>query len=54
MKFAFIADMVMDDDRMPREYRFPVKFMCETLGVSRQGYYAWVRREPSKRKVDDE
>lgn len=54
MKFAFIADMVMDGDRMPRECRFPVKFMCEMLGVSRQGYYAWVRREPSKRKVDDE
>jgi transposase InsO family protein len=28
--------------------------MCEMLGVSRPGYYAWMRREPSKRQLDDE
>ena len=28
--------------------------MCEMLGVSRSGYYAWVKREPSKRQLDDE
>lgn len=39
---------------MPREARFPVTFMCKMLDVSRQGYYAWVSREPSKRQLDDE
>jgi putative transposase len=27
--------------------------MCEQLGVSRSGYYAWQCREPSKRQQDD-
>ena len=54
MKFSFIAEMAQGNKRKPREERFPVAFMCETLGVSRSGYYAWVRREPSKRLMDDE
>lgn len=54
MKFSFIADMAEENKRKPREERFPVAFMCEMLDVSRQGYYAWVKREPSKRKLDDE
>jgi putative transposase len=33
---------------------FPVSFMCEQLGVSRSGYYAWKEREPSKHEADDE
>ena len=33
---------------------FPVSFMCEVLGVSRSGYYAWRKREPSKRVRDNE
>jgi transposase InsO family protein len=40
--------------RKPREERFPVAFMCEILDVSRQGYYAWCRRAPSARQLDDE
>lgn len=54
MKFAFIAGMAEENKRRPREERFPVAFMCGMLDVSRQGYYAWLSREPSKRKLDDE
>ena len=46
MKFAFIAEMDGENDRKPREERFPVIFMCEMLEVSRQGYYAWKKRAP--------
>jgi transposase InsO family protein len=45
--------MAMENKRMPREARFPVAFMCRMLGVSRQGYYAWVSRDPSKRYLED-
>lgn len=27
---------------------------CETLGVSRSGYYMWLKRSPSQRKLDNE
>jgi transposase InsO family protein len=39
VKFAFI--------RSHRE-EFPVDVACQTLGVSRSGYYAWLRRAPSE------
>jgi putative transposase len=42
-----------ENDRKPREERFPVIFMCEMLGVSRQGYYAWKKRAPSARQKED-
>ena len=32
---------------------FPVDYMCERLGVSRAGYYAWRKRGPSKHDLDD-
>ena len=54
MKFAFIAEMAEENKRKPREEKFPVAFMCEMLEVSRQGYYAWLNREPSRRQLDDE
>ena len=31
----------------------PVRTMCEVLGVSSSGYYAWARRAPSKRAMED-
>jgi hypothetical protein len=53
VRFAFIADMAEESERIPREGRFPVSFMCEMLGVARGGYYAWLKREPSQRQLDD-
>ena len=40
----FIYDHVAD---------FPVQVMCEVLGVSRGGYYAWAGRTESARATDD-
>jgi transposase InsO family protein len=42
MRFAFI-DTYRD--------QYPVELMCRVLKVSRSGYYAWRKREPSKRKM---
>jgi putative transposase len=33
---------------------WPVAMMCEALGVSRGGFYAWLSRSPSQRCRDDE
>jgi putative transposase len=33
---------------------WPVLLMCETLGVSRTGFYAWLSRPRSQRSRDDE
>jgi putative transposase len=32
---------------------FPIAFMCRRLGVSKAGYYAWLKRLPSARAVAD-
>ena len=44
MKFGFIA-----------KHRgiWPVLWMCEALGVSRGGFYAWLTRPRSQRSRDD-
>ena len=33
---------------------FSVRMMCEVLGVSPSGYYAWKHRPPSARAVDND
>lgn len=32
---------------------FSVERLCDVLGVSTSGYYAWKNREPSRRQLDD-
>jgi putative transposase len=32
---------------------YPVRRLCEFLGVSESGYYAWTKREPSQRELED-
>ena len=53
VKFAFIAELDGENNRKPREGRFPVTFMCEMLEVSPKGYYAWKKRAPSARQRED-
>ena len=44
MKFAFIA---------ASEVAFPISTMCRVLGVTKSGYYAWVKRpKPARAKSD--
>jgi transposase InsO family protein len=45
VKFAFI---------LAQKAEFPVEFMCQHLGVSRSGYYAWGHRPPSHRLQQDQ
>ncbi len=33
--------------------RYPIATMCELLGVSPSGYYAWTKRRPSRRSQSD-
>ena len=52
MSFAFIAEMEEANERMPREGRFPVIFMCEMLEVSGR-VLCMEEREPSERQQED-
>ncbi len=33
--------------------QYPISKMCEVLKVSRSGYYAWLKRKPSKREIEN-
>jgi transposase InsO family protein len=46
VKFAAIADWAEHGD-------YQVKFMCQQLGVSEQGFYAWRRKPPSDKEATD-
>ncbi len=45
MKFGFVAK---------HREAWPVNLVCEALGVSRSGFYAWLNRPRSQRDLDDE
>ncbi|NJM41062.1 MAG: IS3 family transposase, partial [Anaerolineae bacterium] len=45
MKYKFIKTHAQD---------FAVQVMCGVLGVSRSGYYGWLKRPPSAREQADE
>lgn len=32
---------------------YPIKIMCRVLKVSRSGYYAWLKRKPSGREIEN-
>ena len=44
MRFSFIA---------AEKAHYPVRILCRCLHVSRSGFYAWTRRRPSRRSVED-
>ena len=45
MKFAFIR---------AEKAHFPITVMCRLLGVTRSGYYLYLKRKPSKRSRDEQ
>ena len=45
MRFRFIAEEAA---------QFPVSLLCRVMGVTREGYYAWLRAPPSRRASDAE
>jgi putative transposase len=44
MKYQFIAEQQQD---------YPIKTLCQVLGVAVSGYYAWRRRAPSRRSQEN-
>jgi transposase InsO family protein len=45
MRFAFID---------VEKASYPLRVLCRVLHVSRSGFYAWLRRKPSNRELEDE
>ena len=40
--------------RLHEEEGYDISFMCKELGVSRQAYYKWIKRTPSKRETENQ
>jgi len=36
-----------------QEGEHAVKLLCEVMGIGRSGYYAWKRRKPGERVMED-
>jgi transposase InsO family protein len=45
MKFSIVAELAA---------RHPAKALCQMLRVSRSGYYAWCKRGPSRRQIEND
>ncbi len=45
MRFEFVS---------AQKAHFEITDLCHAMGVSTSGYYAWLKREPSLRQVEDE
>ncbi len=45
MKFRFIAENAQE---------YPVKRLCQVLGLKESSYYKWRKRQPSKRSLEDQ
>ena len=58
----FLKEAAVLHERIEMKYRmvkrcrndFPVKMMCNHLGVSVSGYYNWRGRKPSQRTIDND
>ena len=44
MRYRFVA---------AERARYPVRLLCRMAGVAVSGFYAWLRRGPSRRRPDD-
>lgn len=49
VKFALIYEAVKQDDN-----KLSISFLCEIAGVSRSGYYAWVKAAPVRQNRDNQ
>lgn len=45
MKFAFVKE---------HRHRWPVRVICRVLKVARSGFYAWLKRKPSRRQLSQQ
>lgn len=45
MRYRFVA---------AERARYPVRLLCRVAGVAVSGFYAWLRRGPSRRRADDQ